>query len=567
MQASIASGHAPEDSQVTTLADLLAHVASDPSLSQGRRRNISSSLRRLGHLLGRELYDLPAKPGALRELLEDFHPARVNMSPRRWANIRSDLLFALKRYCPEPVPGRSSQPLSPEWQALYERLPGEDYTRRLSRFIRYCSTMNIRPGDVCDNVAETYLKALIEQSFVKHPATVHRRTCVYWNRAAARVPGWPQTLLTVPDNRRSRTLGWDAFPPSLKADTEAWLKRLSGVDLLDDDMPERGLSPSTLESRRYLIHVFASALVRAGRDPATINSLRDLVEPDAFKTGLRVLYEEQGARKTLALYHKAIHLKAMARHWAKAGEAHIAELSGICVRLAPRTGGLTEKNRARLRPFMDQRNAARLVRWPQEWARKIDRSDRGGRCEARAIQTALAVEILLFAPIRLGNLSTIRVDRHLCWTRAKSKGVVHLVFPAEEVKNREPLEFELTHDTVKLLELYLRKYRPRLVEKPSPWLFPGRNGGPKRSHSLSGQIKKGVFEAIGYKVNVHLFRHLAAMFYLNANPGGYEVVRRTLGQRSIHTTTSFYTGLEAISAVKHFDAQILKLRQELPRSR
>ena len=68
------------------------------------------------------------------------------------------------------------------------------------------------------------------------------------------------------------------------------------------------------------------------------------------------------------------------------------------------------------------------------------------------------------------------------------------------------------------------------------------------------------------RVHPHLFRHIAAKLYLDANPGSYEVMRRVLGHRSIETTTAFYTGLETAAAVRHFDATILKLRKSGGRS-
>ena len=41
-------------------------------------------------------------------------------------------------------------------------------------------------------------------------------------------------------------------------------------------------------------------------------------------------------------------------------------------------------------------------------------------------------------------------------------------------------------------------------------------------------------------MNPHLFRHVMAKIYLDANPGEYEVVRRVLAHRSIDTTTRYY---------------------------
>ena len=60
----------------------------------------------------------------------------------------------------------------------------------------------------------------------------------------------------------------------------------------------------------------------------------------------------------------------------------------------------------------------------------------------------------------------------------------------------------------------------------------------------------------------HLFRHAMAKLFLDANPGAYEVVRRTLGHRSIDTTTTYYTGLETSAAVRHFDQTLLRIRRD-----
>jgi hypothetical protein len=65
---------------------------------------------------------------------------------------------------------------------------------------------------------------------------------------------------------------------------------------------------------------------------------------------------------------------------------------------------------------------------------------------------------------------------------------------------------------------------------------------------------------LGFTVNPHLFRHIGALIYLNLNPGGYEVVRRVLGQKRMETTSKFYAGLETLAAARHFDQEILKLR-------
>ena len=98
----------------------------------------------------------------------------------------------------------------------------------------------------------------------------------------------------------------------------------------------------------------------------------------------------------------------------------------------------------------------------------------------------------------------------------------------------------------------------------NPWLFPGAgDDAPKSAHTLGIQIKASVFKATGLEVNTHLFRHIAAKLYLDQNPGQYEIVRRHLGHRSMNSTVRFYAGMETASASRHFDDEILKLRDSL----
>ena len=78
--------------------------------------------------------------------------------------------------------------------------------------------------------------------------------------------------------------------------------------------------------------------------------------------------------------------------------------------------------------------------------------------EAKLIQTALAIGLLLNAPVPIRNL---RVE-------SKSTGIsvqagardgrsVHLRFPANEVKNANELEFPLQPALIEMLDAYLRE--------------------------------------------------------------------------------------------------------------
>ena len=164
------------------------------------------------------------------------------------------------------------------------------------------------------------------------------------------------------------------------------------------------------------------------------------------------------------------------------------------------------------------------------------------------------------APVRMSNLTKLDIEQNL--VRPGQGRALHIVIGAEEVKNREPLEYPLPPESVDLLERYIREFRPHLTSAGNTALFPGIGGGPKNQAFFGTQISRTVRAHTGLRVHPHLFRHIGAKLFLDANPGAYEVVRRVLGHRSIDTTTGFYTGLETAAAVRHFDKTILHLRRE-----
>jgi integrase len=171
-------------------------------------------------------------------------------------------------------------------------------------------------------------------------------------------------------------------------------------------------------------------------------------------------------------------------------------------------------------------------------------------------QVAVAIAILLIAPMRLNNLRQLRLDRHLV-RHGKS---LHLVIPGEEVKNAVDLEFEVERQTRALLQWYLDEHRAVLAPAGSQALFPGAVKGAKDGQSLRVNINKAICKHTGLEMNPHLFRHLAAKLYLDRHPGDYETVRRLLGHTSIETTIRFYAGFETKAATKHYQDVVIGLR-------
>ncbi len=549
-----------------TLAGLRDQIVADTSLPLRKRHDVSSALNTLARALGKRPDEVPAHPGYLRKRLKDFTPAMAGLKPGRWHNVMTLFRFARKHAGLARMPGRYTEPLAPDWAELYRHLNSPKTRYGLSRFSRYCGVAGIAPDQVNDQVMGSFAEDLMNDEVTKKPKTIHRSTCILWNRAVATIPAWPKRLLSVPDYQKAYVVPWATFPASLKAALDGYLDRMAGKDILAD-VDFRPLRPRSIETRTAQLRMYISALVHRGHDPQTLRSLADLVQVATVREGLRFFLDRAGGKPTKQIHDIASVVKTLARHGVHVDEQHLAKLKAICRGIRLRLdehaigAGPSPKNRERLRQFNDPANVAALVTLPQRIMAEMSGVKKPTHAQALDVQAAVAIEILLMTALRVTNLAEIDLDRHLI--RSRPGGVVSLVIPRSEVKNRVDIEAELPAESVLLLDEYIALYRPLLLKEPSQWLFPGRdNKKPKGIAALSGRIIRCVADRCGLRVHVHLFRHIGAKTYLDANPGAYGLMRLVLGHRSVDTTTKFYCGFEGPAAMLHFDKHVLMLREQ-----
>lgn len=545
---------APDIPSRNSLADVLAAIET-ATMAPRRRQDMASAVRRVAKALGHPPERIPAEPHALGARLKLVSPESLGMSVGRWHNIRSLLRSALMLVVPV-MKGSSRLPMSAAWKVLFDLVGPKTMVRnRLSRLLRWLSCQQMQPAMITPEDMERFHQELLAQALASHPEATWADTVRSWNWAMKNVPGWPQLRIERASRKVVYVLPWTAFPLSLKRDVDGWLDRLAARDFASDDGPAKPASASTLMTREYQLRAFASALVLRGRDASSLTSLKNCLTIENFIDGLRFFYERGGSKATTAVHSMASYLKSVARHWVRADQVTLDRMAGVIRKLAPDKTGLTQKNRDRLRPLEAQDKAQGLVRLPLLLRDKIEKGKLTPRRRSLLAQMAVAVELLIFAPIRIGNLVAIDLDRHLIRVGKK----IHLVIPAEEVKNKADLEFELPAESATLIDWYLTEMRKAPTGNRA--LFPGRSGGAKTVGTLRHQIITTVWQFTGLQVHPHLFRHLGAKLYLDQNPGGYEVMRRVLGHRSMETTTSFYTGFETLGAARHFDETIMKIRR------
>jgi integrase len=533
-----------------TCADVIEHIGNRTDIPPRRRQDLTSAVRRVCRLRHRNPGDVLADVDNLRRELAQMSCASSGLSPGSYRNLKSLFGKALIAAGVTTVPRRSRAPLAPEWRQLLSAI--EPYWRYLLvHFARYCSERGIAPSDVDNEVLSSYRRDLISSSLLHLPKQAARRVVRAWNCARATEAGRHLRELEIPYTRRKYSLSLATFPNSFREDLDSYQAHLKG----DDVFGERGArpaSPDTITARRYDILALASALVEAGRDPQSVRSLADLATAEAAKAALTVIWKRLGQRKTCYLHHLACLIVCLGRDQAKLPAHEPDRLRQLRRSLNPGPSGMTESNRRKLAQFYDRANVAALLRLPRRLLDEAVRRDRGGVRDALLAQTALAIAILLAAPLRIRTLVSLNGDEHILWSRSGPRAVVHLVIPAANVKNRVPLEFMLPSRVVELLDLYWERFRPRLVTAPGSWLFPGPNGHKERD-GMRIQISETIHRATGLRMHPHLFRHLAAFLILRRNPGEFETVRVLLGHRSIETAIRFYCAIEQAAAFARFD--------------
>jgi hypothetical protein len=282
----------------------------------------------------------------------------------------------------------------------------------------------------------------------------------------------------------------------------------------------------------------------------SLNSLSALLAPAVAEQILDGYWRRNGENPKLFTIELACRFIAIAKETKCLDDAACDRLDQMRRDLEDhRVGGLTDKNIALIRQVLTPGVWSRVVKLPMTMiaTAHLKRAHEPVRA-AVTVQLAVAIAILTAAPVRLANLTAIKLGTNLIKPGGPDSNY-WLVFPDYDVKNRVKLEYPLEQYLTELIDDYVFNFRPTLVRGSNEqWLFPGQHGGAKGKISFSGQISKRIYKAVGLRMTVHQFRHAAGAIILQRRPGEYELVRRLLGHRNVQTTVNAYVGLENVQA-------------------
>jgi hypothetical protein len=300
--------------------------------------------------------------------------------------------------------------------------------------------------------------------------------------------------------------------------------------------------------------------VKAGVLIETLTSLSALLAPDVVEKILDAYWRQNGDNPKLFTISLAGRVLAIATETKCLDEADRERLNEMRVSLeVHRSGGLTDKNLALIRQVQTPGVWNRVLKLPQTLmaTARLHRDNAPVRAAVTA-QLAVAIAIESVAPVRLENLTAIRLDFNLIKPGGPSSNY-RLLFPDFDTKNPVKLDFPLPRYVTDLIDEYVHEHRPVLLRgRNEDWLFPGQHGGAKGKIAFSGQITDRIYGATGLRITVHQFRHAAGALILRDRPGEYELVRLLLGHRSVQTTMNAYVGLESMQASEIFSEIVMK---------
>ena len=541
-------------------------------LSETQQRDIRSALRSVARMVKLPPACIVLTPETLRTTLLSRSAADYGITNSTMRNILSNLRKVLRRA--DIIDTVKTTPSS-QWQTLLAHL---DIRKRAQviTFARFCTSRRIEPDVVRVATLTDFAEHLAARNLTRRGPKLVGSLRSFWNLAREKVPGWPQHYL---EGGRThdyiRPIG--DFSESFQCDLAAFRSRLTKTVLdgqYDDEQEPlegesldadtdgfRPLRNISAELRQSHARWAASALVATGVPISDVTSLTDLVKPSARpKNILRFLYRRAGSKPSPAGMHVSEVLRMIAKYYVRLPNGELSEIKKWSKPVQLEYKGMTEKNAIGVREASTPCREVKLLWLPEALMADARRLLPTSPSQAKSLALrAMAIEILIKTPFRLGELIGLRLDQHLQRPDPKRRQISHVSILLHERKNSEPYSVSVSKGTGALLEEWLTTFRSIGASPDCVYLFPGYGTGNKSitPQGMRDAVKSVTDKRVGTKLPPHRFRHLAAHRILESHPGQYGWVQLLLGHRGIGTTQRHYAGRENGAAHLAHDELVL----------
>jgi integrase len=546
--------------------DLLDHVRLDPDLSPQQRSNEMSAIRALGTVDNTPLAAIPLDEAyLLNDRYKAIRADKTRIKTRR-SNIITLLNRVLKRAGIIKVGSRRSGKTSVAWIKLLKSLPGRNDEYGLSTFASYCSERNIEPHEVTLEVWYAFVEETLHHSGFRKPRATVGRVIIASNRARGKVHNWPLPELPTLVNPRLVSIAKSELPAPFWKDIDTYIVMSStpAKNIFDTNWPKQ-LSLDTLQRYRDVAWRTASAQVREGRDAVEITSLAALLDVAWLQKAMNWFYHHAGNTFLKDHLNMAATWVSFADNYVHPPADTVDQIrKGIFKVIEKKLGpaGFSKKNIDKLEQFSNPALVEDFLFLPYQIMAEIKKKKVITVDDATDMMAAVGIELLLTTMIRRKNLADINLKKHFWPVQPTPAGAWSLAIDSHDVKNHQPLRFAMSKPTIRLIEFFLKKCRSLLLKKPTDMLFLRKNGEAKGRMMIANLVSRTIRRRLDLDINVHLFRHIGTMLYLDAHPGHFGVPQVMLGHTSDKTTQKFYAHLQTTQAIKHFTAAVLGARND-----
>ena len=159
------------------------------------------------------------------------------------------------------------------------------------------------------------------------------------------------------------------------------------------------------------------------------------------------------------------------------------------------------------------------------------------RTPQNAFRDGLIIALLALIPLRRRTLAALRIGKHL----VRSGDLWMLDIPAEDVKTKRPLEYPISAELSRRIDLYLDQIRPRIPGAGMhDYLWASSRGRPMSDRIIYGAVRRRTRKGLGFPVNLQRFRHAAGTFWSGRDPENVRGAKDLLGHSSFDTTEKYY---------------------------
>lgn len=396
-------------------------------------------------------------------------------------------------------------PITGQWQILFADIKNRRDRSHIRRLFGYCSSQNIAPDDLNDQVL-TQFSGAVKLAGVSRSTQATRDAIKAWNKLCSIHGHWPRITLNLQDRRRPRSLSQDNLPQSFQISLEAFILR----ELRCFDPQRRAVrSETTRKDKRQKIYQLATHAVQSGIPLDSLLTIEDLARKDVTISILERLWMLSSEKPKNHFYNLARQLRYIAESIKGPNHDVIDLVKRAEQRLREKNKGLSLKTRNMLRPFRDGIILRRLMNLPFMILERVKQRP-PNLTDAIALPSALMIDLFFSAPVPIHLMAAVDYEINIMQSGDPRRSINFTLAGERPTKLRK---FLLSDETLDLLDLYISDYMPLFEKRNDMRLFVSRYGANKSPSGLSAQIKDFIWREIGQRITPSVFRHLAAFIF------------------------------------------------------